>query len=603
MASLLKTAHLFPKDTDFLSCVPTSASKLRVQSIQAGKGKRMGAGEFFPFELVTQESGRHQLRFWLDEVTYNCKIFAPHGSTSFMVKEEDVINDLLTVEKEVQSMNLFPNCTFNSLLKKTQSTFRGKSYEFTSVRTKVTDKTGIFENGEKGTLEALQQCGKRKASAILLLTGVFRNDETKSYKICSRLEQIMWKHVKPVEQYSAEAWKASLCDKEAIKQKEETSIKESEEPVVKCRKEEDKRTELDRLKDSFMKDYFVRQMDNLLLVATDIPSDDSCDFIFLSSLIETVLNIEAQIQSSEDLSMVLSHLTDTYNSMVRSYNQTYMAQPYDNLTWSQMRTDGLAIQVYDIYTLILSSMIVLDNIRHATPIPSTQEAFQKYCDKHYRRYHIWISQLSMEDELKDWVSTLKHFLALPVIRSILDFFPHFGFQDSLQVSDENLTLMKNLKEHPFYPIMNDFINMVEEKLITNRRFNQALMEINRYLKSISEGIQFTTSERFLKECFNWSFDKWMDSYMKANVPFSQRHGLLDERCRPYLLHIMKMVEKRGREHFGENKWTHMTTIRRKRLAKVCEEGRREFDNTMVDVDTCAYTVMKEAQVSMNKLQC
>ena len=585
MASLLKTAHLFPKDTDFSSRIPTSASRLYVESIQVGKGKPMGTGEFFPFELITKEPGRgHRLRFWLGEVTYNSKIFAPHGKTSFMVKEEDVINDLLTVEKGVQSMNLFPKCEFKSLLKTVQTNFRGQSYDFTSVWTKVSDKSGIFENGEKSTLEKLESVSSRKASAILLLTGIYRNDECNSYHITSRLEQIMWR---PME-----------SRKENVTEKPTTA---DATPPAKCQKL-DKQHELNRLNGYFMKDFLEKKMDQFLLVASDYPCDDGCDYIFMSPVIQTVLDIENQIQSSEDLSIVLSHLTETHDSMVKSYNQTYMAQPRDNYGWSEMRTESLKLEIFNIYTLVLKSLIVLDDVRSATPIPSTQEAFREYCEINYRFYHIW---LSLKEERMDWENNLKHLLALPLLQSILNFFPHLAFLDAFQMSDENLMFMKNLKNHPFHSIMKDFICMVEEKLITKRRFNQALMEINRYLTSISEGIHKTTSERFLKECFSWGFDRWLESYTKANVPFAQRHGLLDVRCREYFLYIIKMSEKRGREHFGENKWNQMTTIRRKRLAKVCAEGRQEFHDTMVDVDSCAYTIMPLAQIPVNsyKVQC
>lgn len=637
MASLLKTAHVFPKDTDFSSTIPTSASRVHVQNIQVGKGKPMGVGEFFPLEVVTEDNcspkdrlpGQHKLRFWLNEVTYNSRIYAPYGGTSFMVQEEDVINDLRMVEQAVHSMNFFPGFEFHSYLRTIPSIIRGRS-NHTFVRTKVTDKTGIFEDGVKGgTLEKLQSATDRRASAILVLNGIYRNDERNSYHITTRLEQISWSHKfsKDKRKWNGDMESPAKAPKqkkkvkstvEASKQKEKVrssveapkqkvssskqekkSVKQtSEEPPAKCRKV-DKQAELDKLKGSFMKHYFEKQMDDLLLVATDFPTEDSCDYIFLSSLIETVLSIEAQIQSSEDLSMVLSHLTETHDSMVKSYNQTYMAQPHDNYTWSQMRTEGLAIEVYDIYTLILKSMVLLDELRHATPLPSTREAFEKECEKHYRFYHIWVSS---KDELMDWVSNLKHFLALPVIRTTLSF---CDADLELPLSDENRTLMGNVKSHSMYPIMKDFIDMVEEKLITKRRFNLALLEINRYLKSISEGIQFTTSERFLKECFYWGFDRWMESYVNANVPFSQRHGLLDERCRIYFLYIMKMSEKRGREHFGENKWNQMTTSRRTKLVQVCEEGRRAYENTMVDVDTCAYSVMKQTQVPVNsyKVQC
>ena len=147
----------------------------------------MGDGEFFPFQLTTKESGQHPLLFWLDEVTYNSKIFTPYGKTAFTIKDQNVLNDLQAVEKQVRSMNLFPETEYKSFLKTTQSNYHGKSYTFTSVQTKVTEKTGIFEENKESSLEDLQSASTRKASAILVCSGIFRNDKTKTYHITSRL--------------------------------------------------------------------------------------------------------------------------------------------------------------------------------------------------------------------------------------------------------------------------------------------------------------------------------------------------------------------------------------------------------------------------------
>ena len=145
---------------------------------------------------------------------------------------------------------------------------------------------------------------------------------------------------------------------------------------------------------------------------------------------------------------------------------------------------------------------------------------------------------------------------------------------------------------------NSFITMVEEKLIERHRFHLALMDINQYLKSEVEGIQHVISKRFLKEVFNWGYDKWSDSYTKAHVPFAERHGLLDEKCRVYFLYMMKMAEKRGREYFGEEEWSRMTALRRKRMLKLSPEARAEFFDCLADVDTCPYTIMEQAEVPM-----
>ena len=153
--------------------------------------------------------------------------------------------------------------------------------------------------------------------------------------------------------------------------------------------------------------------------------------------------------------------------------------------------------------------------------------------------------------------------------------------------------------------MVDFADMIQEKLTTHRRYCLALMEINRFLKSMAEGIQFAKSVRYLKECYSWSFDRWSDTYSKSKVPFNQRHGLLDKRCRIYFLNIMKMSEKRGREVFGNDGWMEKKGIRVKRLLQVCKEGQCEYDNTMCDVDTCPYSVMDQAIVRMDSynVQC
>ena len=145
---------------------------------------------------------------------------------------------------------------------------------------------------------------------------------------------------------------------------------------------------------------------------------------------------------------------------------------------------------------------------------------------------------------------------------------------------------------------NSFITMVEEKLIERHRFHLALMDINQYLKSEVEGIQHVISKRFLKEVFNWGYDKWSDSYTKAHVPFAERHGLLDVKCRVYFLYMMKMAEKRGREYFGEEEWSRMTALRRKRMLKLSPEARAEFFDCLADVDTCPYTIMEQAEVPM-----
>ena len=142
--------HRCPKAFDFstiydASCTPTS--DIHVEQVQVGKGRSVGHGEFFPLELVTTESEgiwRNELRFCLEEVTFNSRIFPPFGQTSFMVKDQEVINDLMAVEKRVQSLVPITG-EFKPLLKVTQVNFQGKSYTFTSARTKITDKTRIFK--------------------------------------------------------------------------------------------------------------------------------------------------------------------------------------------------------------------------------------------------------------------------------------------------------------------------------------------------------------------------------------------------------------------------------------------------------------------------
>ena len=147
-----------------------------------------------------------------------------------------------------------------------------------------------------------------------------------------------------------------------------------------------------------------------------------------------------------------------------------------------------------------------------------------------------------------------------------------------------------------HSILKDFLTMIDVKLLTKRRFHLALLEINRYLKSIAEGIQFAKSVRFLKDCYNWAFDRWMDSYSKVNV---QRHGLLDARCRVYFLNIMKMSEKRGREVFGPDGWEEKKGKRAKLLQKLCDDVKSEYYHVMKDVDSCVYTVLEQVKVPVD----
>ena len=386
----LHTARLFPEGTDFLNkVVPTPDEELSIQSVQLGNPKVFGNGEFFNFQITTKQTAgrRPQLRFCLEETTFNSKIFS-YGKTCFNLKAEDVIQDICLLEESIQAMNLFPDCVFTSLLKRSESIFRGETYKFTAVRTKVTNQTGIFENGVKSSVEELQQSSNRKATAILLLTGVFRDNSTHKYHICSRLEQLCWKKFNRIEDKTSP--KKAIKRTQLVSSVPSKTTKLLQMDVNKAQKWTKMQQQLERLGGSFMKYFFENQMEYLLLEPSEFYEPEKVsDQVFLHELVDNVLEIEKDISEADTISLVLDQLIDKHGNLTTSYNRTYQAQPVDACGWTQMRTIAMRIQIFDIYCLILKSSLCLDSLKNASPTPNSSERFQQHCESLYKTYHHW----------------------------------------------------------------------------------------------------------------------------------------------------------------------------------------------------------------------